>query len=297
MFTVITPVYNRQKELKILLDQFQREYEKNNIFEWIIIDDKSDDGTYELACEYAKKNCFTKVVASGFRSPGIARNLGAKHAKFNWLVYCDSDNIFIDGWSFVLETIISEHDDCMGIWFAAYENKKSLTSRKYLIKGDHEIKPWYYFNNSIGEVVHCLKREFLINNEYFYLKGHSNDFPHLLWFNIFSKYKVYFINQKIQNYSTFSKNRISTEVSMNKVESQLVHYYKVFDLLIKSKFIFSKYTLKIILKIIGFSLMINKDGLIKIRQYIPLIYIPIRLYQITKINKCIYNFYIKRRVV
>ena len=53
-FTIVIPVYNEAKNLKILIPKIYREL-KNKKFEIIIVDDNSSDGTYEILKKFKKK--------------------------------------------------------------------------------------------------------------------------------------------------------------------------------------------------------------------------------------------------
>jgi len=291
MVSLLVPVYNRVEELRLLLASFLEEYNQYYKFEVIIIDDKSTDGTLELAQKFCDNNDFCKLVVSGYRSPGISRNLGAKAATNEWLLYCDSDNQMIPKWTEIIKPYLDKFKDFDGIWFPAFSNNKVITSSKYVKKGTHQITPSYYFNNYIGEVVHCVKRDFLLSNNYLYIPGYSNDFPDLLWFELFSKNKnrVVFCSKIIQQYYTNASNRISTEISMNKIESQIIHYSLVIKRVIKTRFIFSKYFFKIFFKLIFYLLVINKESLKKITNRIGYIYIIGRMSQVFKLNHFFYN--------
>ncbi len=273
MVSVLVPVYNRKCELEKLLESFVAEFSLTKlIFEIIVIDDLSEDGSYEIAKKYAEEFDYVKLVTSGYKSPGMSRNIGAKIAKYDWLLYCDSDNMMINNWSNLLYPILNKYNSYDGIWFPAQCNNKVLTSFKYLKKGNHEIDSFFYFNNYIGEVVHCIKKDFLLNNNYFYLKGTTNDFPDLLWFSLFSnkKYKIYFYNIIIQEYFMASDNRISSDSSIEKNYSQIIHYKLVLFEILKTRFVFTKYFLKIVLKFFFFILIVD-DNRISLKKDISVL--------------------------
>jgi len=262
MVSILVPVYNRKQELLNLLQSFVDEYLINKIeFEVIIIDDLSEDGSYEVAKKYSEEYSFFKLTTSGYKSPGMSRNIGAEMAKFEWLLYCDSDNMMVKNWSNLIYPILKINSSYDGIWFPAQYNNKILTSERYTKKGIHQLSPFYYFNNYIGEVVHCIKKDFLINNKYYYLQGTSNDFPDLLWFSLFSskKYKILFYNLILQEYFMASNNRISTDCSLEKNYSQIVHYKLVLLEIIKTRYILTKYFIKITLKFLFFLIIVNDN--------------------------------------
>lgn len=270
MISILIPVYNRKKELERLLNSFLIEYLHNkNLFEVVIIDDYSDDGSFEIAKKYSEECQIFNLITSGYRSPGMSRNIGAKIAKFDWLLFCDSDNMMVENWSKLLFPILEQYKEYDGIWFPAKSNNTFLTSINYLNRGTHKINSFYYFNNYIGEVVHCIKKSFLLTNNYYYLKGTSNDFPDLLWFSLFSNntYKILFNDLIIQEYFLSSENRISTDISLNKNFSQVLHYKLVLLKMVKTRYLFTKYFVKIAIKFLFFIIIVD-DKKISLKNHV-----------------------------
>ena len=71
------------------------------------------------------------------------------------------------------------------------------------------------------------------------------------------KHKVLFYNLIIQEYFITSNNRISTDCSSEKNFSQIVHYKLVLLDIIKTRYIFTKYFLKITLKFFFFVIIVD----------------------------------------
>ena len=97
--TVIIPTYNREKNLKHMLNSLVAQ--THEAFEVIICDDGSTDNTKELVNSFkAKLNIrYLYQPKAGFR-PGPARNMGLKTARGKLIIFLDSDIIvpstFID---------------------------------------------------------------------------------------------------------------------------------------------------------------------------------------------------------
>ena len=84
-FSVIIPTYNGAKNLPPLLDALTRQTFTD--FEVIVVDDSSKDNTITLLERYP-----FKVISSPInQGPAHCRNLGAKHASGEILVFTDSD--------------------------------------------------------------------------------------------------------------------------------------------------------------------------------------------------------------
>lgn len=87
MISVIIPVYNEEKALPSCLTSLKNQTQKD--VEIIVVDDGSADETKQKAKEFA-----VKILEQEHKGPGSARNLGAKNAKGEILVFVDADMTF-----------------------------------------------------------------------------------------------------------------------------------------------------------------------------------------------------------
>src|SRR5258706_12770209 len=87
LISVIIPVFNEEKVIGECLDSLKLQSLKG--FEIIVVDDGSTDSTLEIA-----KKFDAKIFEQNHHGPGVARNLGAKHAKGKILVFVDADMTF-----------------------------------------------------------------------------------------------------------------------------------------------------------------------------------------------------------
>ncbi len=89
--SVVIPTYNEEQVILDCLDSLEKQSYKNK--EIVVVDDGSSDKTYKLVAGYARGRS-VQLYKQNHKGPGPARNLGAKHAKGEILIFVDSDMIF-----------------------------------------------------------------------------------------------------------------------------------------------------------------------------------------------------------
>ena len=94
LVSVITTVYNRKKELLRLFKSLENQTDKE--FEWIVVDDKSMDGTIETLKTLEEKKCDFKIKAI-FKEENegkhIALNYAFDHVNGDVVIIIDSDDV------------------------------------------------------------------------------------------------------------------------------------------------------------------------------------------------------------
>ena len=90
--SVIIPVYNSEKYLRVCLDSLLNQTFQN--FEIICIDDGSTDKSLEILKKYEKQDNRFKVLMQTHAGAGAARNLGIKSAGGKYIQFLDSDDYF-----------------------------------------------------------------------------------------------------------------------------------------------------------------------------------------------------------
>ena len=123
--SVVTPTYNRANTLHRVYDSLSGQ--TNRDFEWIVIDDGSEDGTAQLIEAYKRKADFTiKYMYQENSGKHIALNEGVKLAEGEFIVIADSDDSFVpesfqvllDAWEEIPE---QERSGFRGITCRCYE--------------------------------------------------------------------------------------------------------------------------------------------------------------------------------
>jgi glycosyltransferase involved in cell wall biosynthesis len=140
-FSIIIPTYNRKKFLKICISSILNQDFKN--YEMIIIDDGSSDGTKEEVEKIKSKKIRYFYQKNSERS--VARNYGKLVSRGKYIIFCDSDDYFLNNHLSTSYNLIKKHKlqiFCLG-YYTMFENstyKKISYSgliNKKLLLGNH----------------------------------------------------------------------------------------------------------------------------------------------------------------
>lgn len=88
--SIIVPMYNTAKTLKDTLQSISQQ----TFIHWeaLLVDDGSTDGSLEIAYKYAKSDERFRVIQQNHAGVSTARNRGIKEARYDWLLFLDSDD-------------------------------------------------------------------------------------------------------------------------------------------------------------------------------------------------------------
>lgn len=92
LISVVIPVYNAEKFLDQCL--FSLKYQTLPRFEVLCVDDGSTDQSVEIIKRYVQSDSRFKFFSQTHQFAGVARNLGIKHAKGEYLLFLDADDYF-----------------------------------------------------------------------------------------------------------------------------------------------------------------------------------------------------------
>ena len=105
-FSLIIPVYNCEKYLLQCIDSIMNQ--SYNKFEAIFIDDGSNDGSLKILKDYSKKDKRIKVFSQKNSGVSCARNVGIDNAKYEYILFVDSDDILnekaLEYYNFLINT-------------------------------------------------------------------------------------------------------------------------------------------------------------------------------------------------
>jgi teichuronic acid biosynthesis glycosyltransferase TuaG len=94
LVTIITPSYNSKEYIVETIDSVLNQSYKN--YEMLIVDDGSNDGSYEIVNNYIKKDQRLKIyrLESNSGCPAVPRNFALDIAKGEYIAFLDSDDIW-----------------------------------------------------------------------------------------------------------------------------------------------------------------------------------------------------------
>lgn len=91
-FSVIIPAYNRKDQLINTLRKFSNQKYDTDLFEVIVIDDGSTDGTVDAISLFIKDSRLDiNLISQENKGPAHARNRGIEASKYEYIVFLDSD--------------------------------------------------------------------------------------------------------------------------------------------------------------------------------------------------------------
>ncbi|WP_058831125.1 glycosyltransferase [Paenibacillus polymyxa] len=90
-YSVIIPTYNRAQQLLLTLASFEAQTYSKQLFEVIVADDGSTDGTKEMVEDFKASYPLIYVSHPEQRGRSAVRNLGLRQAKGIYIIFCDAD--------------------------------------------------------------------------------------------------------------------------------------------------------------------------------------------------------------
>lgn len=93
-FSVILPTFNENNHIKDLIKSISKIFLSQNIlFEILVVDDNSTDGTGHTIEEFAKKNEHVKIINRNNKKRNLAKSIdeGIKRSYYNYIIWMDAD--------------------------------------------------------------------------------------------------------------------------------------------------------------------------------------------------------------
>lgn len=216
IFTVFTPTYNRahtiERVYKSLLNQSIKD------FEWLIVDDGSTDGTYELIEKWIEEAGFKiRYVWQENKHKKSAFNHGVSIAEGELFLTADSDDEFdsyalerfYEHWQAIPATIRSSF---VGVCGLCKSIDGEIVGDKFPCDShiDSDTIEMKYRYNVSGEKWGFSRTDVL--KKYPFPENIPGFVPEgIVWSNIAKKFKTRFVNETLRTYRQDSGNQISNK--------------------------------------------------------------------------------------
>ena len=205
--SVIIPVYNVEKWLNKCIDSILNQSYEN--FEIILVNDGSTDKSKDICYQYLKEDNRVKVFDILNSGQSVARNIGLKEAKGDYILFIDSDDYISD--KAIIEKFInildSNNYDFIYTSYCRFEDGNdekiteilpiNLTNDEIKNKEGKDILVDLLNKNSFHHAPYLkvCRKEFILNNKLFFREGYYHEDAE--WtFKVFYYAKKIFIYDK-----------------------------------------------------------------------------------------------------
>ena len=205
--SVIVPVYNVEKWLNMCIDSILAQSYKN--LEIILVNDGSTDKSKDICDSDSKKDNRVRVLNIKNSGQSVARNIGLKEAKGDYILFIDSDDYISD--KAIIEKFInildSNNYDFIYTSYCRFEDGNeekiteilpiNLTNDEIKNKEGKDILVDLLNKNSFHHAPYLkvCRKEFILNNKLFFREGYYHEDAE--WtFKVFYYAKKIFIYDK-----------------------------------------------------------------------------------------------------
>lgn len=198
--TVLTPTFNRAHTLSKCYMSLNNQTNKN--FEWIIVDDGSEDNTHQLVKTWIEESSIPiKYYYKHNGGKHTAVNHGISYADSDYILILDSDDILLDK---AIETVIyywnkySSNKDIASVVFLKSYNNNGIVGDLFpyeeFISNPFECRQKYGVK---GDKAETFKTSILKDYKYPEIPGEKFIGEGLVWNRIGKKYNSVYINKVI----------------------------------------------------------------------------------------------------
>ena len=261
--SVIIPIYNCEKYIKECLSSLIKQTFKN--FEIICINDGSNDDTLKILKKFEAKDERIIIFNQNNSGPGIARNIGMKKSKGEYLIFLDSDDIFKKTMLEELYIKIKENDSDVVICNSQnFEKKKwwkKFYEKNYLIN-DNIIKQKTFSSLDIEKDFFNLfiwwpwdklyKKKFIENLGIEYQNLKSSEDLFFIAASVIAAKKISYLDKILINHRIGIKNSVSN--SRQKSWDNFYYALKKLKKFIKEKGLYQRFKQDFINYVASFSI-------------------------------------------
>ena len=239
------------KSINSILKQSYRD------FEFLVIDDFSNDGTFEKLKFYQSTDSRIKLFSNSERK-GLTKNLNflIKKSKYEYLARADADDIYDHKRLELQKNFLDNNKEIEILGTDAFEidNKSNVIGHIEKSKFNKKIEETIYLQNPLIHSSVMMRKMKLSSEEYyFYNIKYERIQDYELWIRKFNKRNIYSLEKKLTQYRNKNKNNIKMIFKDmfygNKVRVKNINDYKW---LLLSLIIFNLHKIKTIIKSLFF---------------------------------------------
>lgn len=201
MVTILTPTYNRCKQLKRLYSSLCNQ--SCQMFDWLIVDDGSTDETrQQVELWIAEQKCKISYIKKDNGGKHTALNVGIEQITSEWTFIVDSDDFLtkdaIEVFYEKAANIENRLDICGLSFLKQSENCHSLSSKTVPYDGlVEDFCSCRYGRNIKGDMAEIWRTEYLQQFPFPVFEGEHFLSEDVVWVQLAQKYKMVFYNKPI----------------------------------------------------------------------------------------------------
>ncbi len=211
-FTIITPTWNQAAYIADTIKSVLMQRYKD--FEYLIIDNCSDDGTEEIVRSYAESDSRIEYIREPDRGQAEAINKGLKRAAGDIVCWLNSDDMYFD--EYVLEDVARRFDKDPGAgvvagdaWYSDKTGRLTEYNESDRKAGSSVLRRWYYI---VQPAVFWKNRGKLLDETYHYA------FDWKFFISVFEKEKVIWSHEPYAVYRMYEDNKTGLDNAGRKYE-------------------------------------------------------------------------------
>jgi glycosyltransferase involved in cell wall biosynthesis len=198
LISIIIPAYNYAEYLERGLQSILSQQAAD--CEIIVIDDGSTDNTQHIMQSYTQQYSHIHFFSQQRQGPGKARNLGARHALGEWLLFLDADDYLLPNALAIFKQALQNNKKCEAV--LAGHIKQDQCNRFKTIKGPRLTSKEKNFSNFIAEKLRLYQGAFIMRHDIFTaLGGYPEDIilceDKVLWGRLIANHAIIAISAPV----------------------------------------------------------------------------------------------------
>lgn len=94
--SIVVPVYNVEQYIRSCIESIYRQELDENDFEVILVNDGTQDNSFVIIEDIISNHTNITVIEQRNQGLSVARNTGLQHAKGEYVLFVDSDDLLIE---------------------------------------------------------------------------------------------------------------------------------------------------------------------------------------------------------